>query len=263
VGNVDTDGTFPWLCLVPGPWSGYCFYGPAWLRVDRGGRDPESLAPSDWKREAVPVYDGPEPSEAESPETSPPDVLPPEAPPPGPTPAPIVDETLAPRYAELQASGFVAMNHAIQGFDLRARAWLYVAGLDADWTHLREPDSKTLESLNLLHFSTVGTLIAFPYVEAHVLLGLDLLYGHDVTPAFGPGLEIRTYPASHFTVDLSSRLSVFADGYPLVDTRLDMGVALGRIDFLVGGRWFYQAYAAQQATSILGPSLSVLVRLGP
>jgi hypothetical protein len=259
VGDDDVvDGTFPWLCLVPGPWSGYCFYGRAWLRVDRGGPDPESLAPSDWRREAVPIADGREPADVDSVEPPPP-----EAPPPGPAPEPMVDETLAPRYAELQASGFVAANHPIQGFDLRARAWLFVAGLDVDWTHLREPDSTTLEALNLLHFSTVGTLIAFPYVEAHALLGVDLLYGHDLTPAFGPGLEIRTYPARRFTVDLSSRLSVFADGYPLVDTRLDMGVALGRIDFLFGGRWFYQAYAAQQATSILGPSLSVLVRLGP
>ena len=117
--------------------------------------------------------------------------------------------------------------------------------------------------MNLFHLSTIAALVAERYVEAHVLLGLDLLYGHDVTPAFGPGLEIRTYPARRFAVDLSSRLSIFADGYPLMDTRLEMGLALGRVDVLAGGRWFFQAYQQQADVNILGPTLSVLLRLGP
>jgi hypothetical protein len=260
----DEGGGFPWLCLLPGPWSGYCFYGATWLRVDRGGRDPETLALR-WPPAPLPVDVG-APGERDAPsaamEIEPAD--PAEMPPAGERKEPsATDESDAPRYAELQGSGYAAANHAIEGFDLRARAWLWVGGLDAAWLHLTEPESPTLKSLNLFHASAVGTLVAAPYAEAHVLMGLDLLYGHDVTPAFGPGLEIRTYPARRFTVDLSSRLSIFADGYPFLDTRLEMGLALGRIDVLAGGRWFFQAYEQQKATSLLGPSLSVLVRIGP
>jgi hypothetical protein len=235
---------------VPGPWTGYCIYGATWLRVDRGGRNPESLAPT-W----------PPPEEAPD-EPTPPSVDPGGIPLDEPTPVPVVDDT-APRYGELQGAGFIAANHKIQGLDLRARLWLFNGGLEASWIHLVEPEATTLRALNLFHFSTVGTLVALRHVEASVLLGLDLLYGHDFTPAFGPGLEIRTYPARRFTVDASTRLSIFADGYPLVDTRMEMGLALGRLDVLAGGRWFFQAYDQAKATSIVGPSLSVLVRLGP
>jgi hypothetical protein len=243
------------LCLVPGPWSGYCFYGATWLRVDRGN-DPETLAPEGWGVD-LPVDPTAEESAPDA-EQAPVQIDPNEAPPPEPPSEHVVEASLAPRYGELQGSTFLAANHDIQGLDLRGRAWLYVGGLDGSWTHLTEPKSDTLKALNLFRFSTVGTL-----VEAHMLLGLDLLYGHDVTPAFGPGLEIRTYPARRFTVNLSSRMSIFADGYPLMDTRLELGLALGRIDVLAGGRWFFQAYREQADVNILGPSLSVLVRLGP
>jgi hypothetical protein len=256
--SSDESHGFPWACGIPGPWSGYCFYGLTWLRADRGS-DPETLAPEVW-HVALPV----DPTEKDSRASDSPDLVDPrEVPPPELPSEHVVVANLAPRYGELQASGFLGANHAIEGFDLRARAFLFVGGLDATWTHLVEPKSDSLTALNLFHFSTVGTLVAVRYVEAHVLAGLDLLYGHDVTPAFGPGLEIRTYPARSFTVGLSSRMSFFADGYPLVDTRLEMGLALGRMDVLFGGRWFFQAYQQQADVNILGPTLSLLLRLGP
>ena len=97
-------------------------------------------------------------------------------------------------------------------------------------------------------------------------MGVDVLHGRDWTPAFGPGLEIRAYPASHFTLGGSFQTSIFAEGYPLFDTRFETGLVFGRLDVRAGARWFFQPVSPSDPgghVSILGPSLTVLVRLGP
>lgn len=171
--------------------------------------------------------------------------------------------SIARRVGELHCSSFIATKDSIWGFDLGARGWLGVGGLDVDWLRLREPGNATLDTLDLVRASTVGAFLAMRHVEGHALFGVDALHGHDWTFAGGLGLEVRIYPWRRLSVAASTRWSIFADGYPLGDSRIDVGVTLGRVDFLVGWRWLYQPYEQEPATSIFGPSASVLVRLGP
>jgi hypothetical protein len=160
----------------------------------------------------------------------------------------------------VQAGGFVGANTQLYGHDLAMRGWLGLMGAEASWLRLYEPSSRTLDQLDLLRGSVTGVFIAEKWVEANVLLGVDLLHGHDWTPAFGPGAEVRTYPTSHFTVAGSFRASIFFEaGPPLLDSKLETGVTFGRLDFRVGGRWLYQ----YQTASVFGPVASIVIRLGP
>ncbi len=221
--SSSSEGDFTVTCLVPGPWTGYCIYGARWLRADRSERA-QSLAPLARSEEDV------------------------------------VEHRNARRYGEVAASGFGALNHSVYGFDLAARAWFGLVGLDASWLRLQEPGSATLPHLDLLRGSLAGVLVAEKFVEAHLLLGVDALHGHSWTPAFGPGVEVRVYPTPRFNVIGTFRSSIFFEaGDPLFDSRIEAGVTLGRLDARLGGRWIYQADAA----GIIGPTASVLIRLGP
>jgi hypothetical protein len=203
---------------------GYCFYGSSWLRADRS-ESTESLVPASRR-----------------------------------------EEQAAPRYGELSASTFMGATENIYGYDMTARGYLFVGALNASWLRLHEPDSATLRDLDLLRVSLVGTVVAARHAEAHLLMGVDGLHGLQWTPAFGSGLEIRTYPMSHLTAGGSVQASVFAQGYPLLDSRLEAGVVFGRIDIRAGGRWLFQPVSRADPAgnvSILGPSLTVLIRLGP
>jgi hypothetical protein len=216
--------SYTWLCAIPAPWSGFCFYGGRWLRADRS-ESAYSLAPAGERKEDD-----------------------------------IKTSRNAPRYGEVQAGGFVGANTQLYGHDLAMRGWLGLIGADASWLRLYEPSSRNLDQLDLMRGSITGVFLAEKYVEMNVLAGVDVLHGHDWTPAFGPGVEVRTYPSSHFTVAGSFRASIFFEaGPPLLDSKLETGVAFGRLDFRVGARWLYQ----QDAASVWGPIASVVIRLGP
>jgi hypothetical protein len=167
------------------------------------------------------------------------------------------------RYGEVQAGAFAATYARIVGSDLSARAWGGVGGLQASWVSLHEPESPSLRQLDLLRFDAVGAFIALGRVEGHVLMGVDVLHGNAWTPAFGAGLEVRAYPVTRLTVDVSSYASVFGTGSPLFESRLEVGVALGRVDLRAGMRWWFQQLSETTNTSLLGPSVSALLRLGP
>lgn len=212
---------------------GYCSYGKTWLRADRS-ESAESLAPS----KVVPGKD----------------VL--------GRPVVVEGPPDAPRYGELHGGAFVAASKPIHGFDLAARGYLWVGGLEASWLRLREPSSPTLRELDLFRTSLVGTMVAERRVELHLLAGVDVMHGREWTPAFGPGVQLRWYPARHLTGAGEVRASIFGEGYPLLDSRLDVGLVFGRLDVRVGGRWIFQAFD-RDSTSILGPSVSLVLRLGP
>ena|GEM_PF-6841555 len=170
-------------------------------------------------------------------------------------------EVVARRYGELQGSAFLGMTEGIYGFDVSARGYLSLLALDVSWLRLYEPDSPTLNRLDLLRASLALAIIPAKYVEVHALAGPDVLHGKDWTPAVGLGLDVRTYPIPKLTVAGMARVSVFGEGYPLLDSRLEVGAAVGRVDFRAGMRWIFQQYD-KTSTSILGPSVSVLIRLG-
>ncbi len=242
----EREHSFAWPCLILGPWTGYCFYGKSWLRADRSD-SPQSVAPR--SAHAVPAKDWLGNSVGELDEAA-------------ETPTDSLDGER--RYGELRAGTFAGFTENVYGIDVAARGWLWMGGVDVSWVRLHEPNAlaPNIRDVDLVRVSVVGAFLAEKYVEAHVLLGADALHGREWTPGFGPGLELRSYPAKRVTLAGEFRASIFAKGYPLVDTRLEAGIVLGRLDLRAGAHWVYQA-SDRTAASILGPCASVLVRLGP
>jgi hypothetical protein len=229
-------GSAIWGCFVP-PFLGLCVYGTRFLRADRS-ESAETLLPAAHAEGAERESDRSPDDEAETPRERP---------------------HAAPRFGELMTSGYVDPVHGVYGHDLTARGWLSIVGVDATWLRLYEPSSPTVGQLDFVRGAVTGIIVAERYVEASVHLGADGMHGSEWTPAFGAGAELRVYPVPHFTTAGSFHASFFGEGNPLLDSKLEVGATFGRLDFRIGGRSFYQTGAA----SLLGPSASLGIRLGP
>jgi hypothetical protein len=165
----------------------------------------------------------------------------------------------SPRWGELASSGYADPVRGVYGHDLMARGWLGIVGVDATWVRLYEPTSPMVGQLDFLRGAVTGIIVGERYVEASLHVGPDGMHGREWTPALGAGAEVRVYPASHLTLAGSFHASFFGEGNPLLDSKLEVGATFGRLDVRIGGRSFYQHATA----SLLGPSASVIIRLGP
>jgi hypothetical protein len=165
------------------------------------------------------------------------------------------------RNGELSLSGFAATNERVYAHDLQLRGWLGPVMGGAEWDRYYEP-SKTgsADTLDLFraHVGSnfLGPLV--PHLELYPLVGATAMRGAaGVIGAFDVGAEARVYPVRPLAIYASSIVSIFAQGPVLVDSRAELGVALGRVELRIGGRSLFQP----GAQSFLGPVASVVLRL--
>ena len=165
------------------------------------------------------------------------------------------------RYAEVELSGFMAMDEtALLSHRLQLTVWLGAVHLAANWEHFYERlDSGAVDHLNFYRFHYGFNLLG-PYVdgiEIYPRLGVLLLHGEELTPAFDIGGEIRAYPAKPLAIYGSAIASVFELGPVLLDARAQVGVSLDGFEVRAGPRVLYQGDAAE---GFWGPAATVLGR---
>jgi hypothetical protein len=165
------------------------------------------------------------------------------------------------RYADVGLTLFGPLNERVFSAEVAARAYLKYFVIGAAWERFVEPlPRQQPDTLDLAHLRVGGNVFGgnIQSVELYPLLGATLFSGPSVTTGgFNMGLEARAYPLRPLAVQTSFAAIVFGQGKPLFDTRLELGLGLGRVDVRMGLRYLFQ----EPAQSFLGPTLALLVRL--
>ena len=167
-----------------------------------------------------------------------------------------------PRRGELTLGGFLAVNEQVYAHDAALRGWLGLFVVHASWERFYEPSAPTssIDTLDIFRLHAGPNLLG-PHVdslELYPLFGASGLHGaHGITPAFDLGIEGRAYPLRPLAFFASTTASVFADGPPLFDARLEAGISLGRFEVRAGLRMLKQ----EPSQSFLGPVASFVVRM--
>jgi hypothetical protein len=164
------------------------------------------------------------------------------------------------RHVEFTTSGFVARNEPIFSRTFGLRIFLGQVVAAASWERMYEtPNDGSLARLDFYRFHLTSNLLGgfSRSVEIYPLMGLGLMKGTELHGAFDAGLDVRVYPRRPLVIALSSIASIFREGPVLFDSKVEAGVAYGRVELRGGLRSMYQ-YRAQ---SFFGPMASLIVRL--
>jgi hypothetical protein len=161
------------------------------------------------------------------------------------------------RHLELRFSGFGARKLRVFGAGAELRAWIGPMMIAADWTKLVEPSAPDQRSLDVARLKLGANLALGARVELYPTMGLLLLYGEKLTPAFNVGFETRIYPLRPFVFFSSIEAAFFSYGAPLAEIRLEPGLTFGAFDVRAGLRIVHQTGTA----TFGGPSLSLGGRL--
>ncbi len=162
------------------------------------------------------------------------------------------------RSAELAMSGWYAPRPRLYAHALDLRGWLGPVVFHGGWTRYHEPGAMTLDTLDLFRARIGLNVLAGSSRAAELtpLVGVLALRGNDVTPAFDAGADLRVYPIRPLVVAASFQVAFFKDGPPFLETRLEPGISISRLDLRVGAMWVHQA----RAISSIGPSATIAVR---
>jgi len=166
----------------------------------------------------------------------------------------------AARRGEVTLGGFLGTNEQVYAHDLALRGWLGLFVAQGSWERFYEP-RPSLDTLDMFRVHLGPNILGSKAksIELYTLLGASALHGSDgaVLPAFDMALEARAYPLRPFAFFASTTLSVFGEGPPLLDARLEGGVSIGRVDVRGGLR----ALKQEPAQSFFGPVVSVALRM--
>jgi hypothetical protein len=165
------------------------------------------------------------------------------------------------RHAEIALSLFAPLRAPVFAADLSIRAHLKYVVLAASWERFVEPRARgRLDSLDLVRVRAGGNVLGgrSSHIELYPLLGAMYFRGPTLTTgAFDVGIEARAYPVYPVALLGSFAILVFGRGQPLVDSRIEAGLALGPFDLRLGLRYLKQ----EPAESYLGPTLTLVTRL--
>ena len=162
------------------------------------------------------------------------------------------------RYGELSVSGFSAFTPRVSALDAQMNVFLSAFTMHAAVTRYYEPQSQSLQSLDLLRLQ-VGFNVFHGWVdsaELHVTGGVLGLHGNDWTPGGSVRTDLRVYPFRPFSLDVVGDASFFPHGPPLVEAQLLPGVTFARLDLRLGAALLFQP----GVEPIVGPRLQVGIR---
>jgi hypothetical protein len=172
------------------------------------------------------------------------------------------EDSSPPRRAEIGVGGFAALNERVYAHDFKFTGFLGLFVLQASYERFYEPlPNGSVDTLNLPRVHLGPNILGphFKPVELYALFGGTGMVGPSGTfiPGFDVKLEGRVYPVEPLAFLASSTLTLFGEGKPLWDNRIEAGIAVGRFDFRGGMRALWQ----EPAQSFLGPVASVTLRL--
>ena len=162
------------------------------------------------------------------------------------------------RYGELSFSGFSAFVPSVSALDAQMNVFLSAFTMHAAVTRFYEPESKSLQTLDLLRVQ-VGVNVLHGWVRAaelHVTGGILGLHGNEWTPGGSARADLRIYPVRPFSLDLVGDASFFEHGPPLVEAQLLPGATFARLDLRAGAGMLFQPGVAP----IVGPRIQVGIR---
>lgn len=166
------------------------------------------------------------------------------------------------RRAEVHGGWFHALNEDVVSWNTGIDFFLGPLLIGGGFERFSEPNhaAQSTDILDDWRFrlgpNVVGGSIS--NVELYPMIGASILHGFgDTIPALDLSIEGRAYPMKPLAFFASGTASIFKDGPPILEGRMEGGVSLGRVDLRAG----FRALRQNPEQSLVGPVASLTLRL--